>query len=221
MCGRVTLTKESLDEVAHALFGAVVDPALRANYRPRWNVAPTDEHPILVAATPRQLVAASWGVRGVINARSERIEESRLFRPLVRAGRCIVPADGFYEWIASGKKKHPIWFHAPDGKLLLMAGLWGYHHRERHFAIITTAAGPDLEGVHDRMPCLLRPSDVASWLAGEIPIAALSPAPAGVLARRRVSTRVSSVANDDPACLDSPPEEGLVPDAPPKQLRLI
>ena len=221
MCGRFSLSKRQLVEVAEFL-DAVVAGEDAALYRPRYNVAPTDVHWIVrPGGARRELVPAVWGVASareqlVINARSETAERTPMFREAFESRRCVVPADGFFEWTGPRVRRRPIWFHAPEGRLLLMAGLYELRPDGRMaFTILTTTANADVADVHDRMPALLAPACVAEWL--EAPRAELLvPAPAGTLIANPVSSRVNSVENDDPACLDDAPDE-----PPEKQLRLL
>src|SRR4051812_34140939 len=130
MCGRMTLTRRELQEIADEL-GAAFAPETAAAHHPRYNVAPTDPHPVLrLVGGGRRLETARWGFPSrlpsgkrrapLINVRSETV---RFSRPVALVdGRCVVPADGFYEWKRSTRQ--PIWFHRPDGGLLLLAGLW-------------------------------------------------------------------------------------------------
>ncbi|MSP59537.1 MAG: SOS response-associated peptidase [Myxococcales bacterium] len=222
MCGRMTLTSDDLDAIA-ASFDAEVDPEDAARYRPHYNIAPTALHWIAVAGGGRRrLIPAAWGIAGgprlplVINARAETVAEKPLFRDAFRRRRCVVPADGFFEWIGPPKDRRPIWFHAQGGGLLLFAGL--YDETEagaRTFAVITTDANAIVAPVHNRMPALLDREEVREWLtlpAREL----LVPAPPERLIGREVSRRVNSAENDDPACL-APPEAPV----PERQLRLL
>lgn len=224
MCGRFTLTIDTVSALA-ALLGVVVDPRLAARYRPRWNVAPTQPSPILLAepAGARQLTEARWGiawppppsrpqahVAPQILARAETITAPARLRSLARR-RCVVPADGFFEWAGPKGDRRPFWFHAPGGDLLLFAGI---HHRSPEgegFAIVTTAANDVVAPVHDRMPAVLSPEQATLWLEGDdVTVAAklLRPAPRELLVRRAVSKRVSDVSHDDPACLEPLGPEG-------------
>src|SRR4051812_9365532 len=204
MCGRMTLTRRDLHELADELAAACAPEALAVDrwgpagpYRPRYNVAPTDPHPILrLVGGARRLLPSRWGLpptarrrAPLINVRSETVSFSR--KELLADQRCVVPAVGFYEWKRDGAAPQPIWFHRPDGRLLLFAGLWDGDH----FTVLTTTANGVVSGVHDRMPVILSPDDAEVWLlapAGKL----LRPAPDDALAARPVSTRVNSVRND-------------------------
>lgn len=227
MCGRFTLTADDRGWLA-AEFGvseAELDE-LSEVVIPRFNIAPTQEHWIVTArGEDRAARRATWGLvtdasrvreaARFINARSEDVTERASYREAFRVRRCVVPADGFFEWLAgAGRVRRPYWFHRPDHRALPLAGLYAEPVARpdpgppgaASFTILTTAAGADVSPIHDRMPVLLGDeAAVEQWLyarAGEASLRAmLAPAPAGTLARRAVSPRVNSVRNDDRACL--------------------
>ncbi len=217
VCGRFTLTRPDLDELVEE-FGAEVDAEISRLYRPRWNIAPTNTHIVLkLEDGAKRLVSARFGfdapgARFVINARSETAATLRTFRNAFALQRCIVPADGFYEWQGGRGDRRPMWFHAPGGGLLLFAGLSFEHQGERSFVILTTAANDLLRRVHDRMPALLSRGAAEAWLARPDE-ALLIPAPEGTLVSREVSEQVNDVANDRPELLEAP--------APRRQLTLV
>src|SRR5262245_22586432 len=212
MCGRMTMTPRDFAEIVEIL-GVTGPPQLAESYRPRYNLPPTDPHMIVRKEGQKLLARARWGFgRGKpqINARAETVATNGLFKRAFQERRCLVPADGFYEWGRAGGRRRPIWFHAPPGQLLLFAGVYD----ENGFAVITTPANADVAPVHDRMPAILLGDAADRWL--ERPDASLLvPAPKGYLVVTPVSSRANSVANDDPECL-APPEE-----AEPAQLRLL
>jgi putative SOS response-associated peptidase YedK len=215
MCGRMTLTKRDLAEIADEL-AAVFDPESAATYRPRYNLAPTDPHFVLRVAPggQRRLEPARWGlvVPGrppLFNARAESAAFKPPFRDAWRDGRCVVPADGFYEWRSADGQRQPLWFHRRDGKLLLLAGLCA----GGRFTVLTTTPNALLATVHDRMPAVLTEEEAAAWLAAPSP-RLLHPAAEDLLEGRPVSTRVNAVRNDDPECLAPPPAQ-------PRQLTLV
>ena len=210
MCGRFTLTRQDLRELAEEL-GADLDPALVPLYRARFNAAPGDRHPVLrLDAGRRLLVAARFGFEGpkgstLINARSETAARLPTFRVAFREGRCVVPTDGFYEWQGPKGARRPLWYHRPAKDLVLMAGLVRQAPSGLEFVILTTPANEAIRAVHDRMPAILSREEAAAWL--DHPDAALlRPAPEDWLAARPVSQRVNAVANDDPGLLE--PVEG-------------
>jgi putative SOS response-associated peptidase YedK len=193
-------------------------------YRPRYNVAPTDPHWIVrVRYEDRQLLPAKWGLVNSwakdakraamqINARAETVATLAPFRDAFRRRRCIVPADGFFEWTGTKDARQPLWFHREDGALLLFAGLYeswepSEGERQRTFTIVTTRANALMAPVHDRMPVILAEEAIDDWLDPRHEDAAalaklLVPAPADLLIATPVSQRVNSVKNDDPACLE-------------------
>lgn len=214
MCGRFTLTLPDVEALAREL-AAELDRTRAARYRPRYNAAPTDLHWVVrLAAGRRLLLPARFGFARegrppVINARSETAHLRPMFRPALQDGRCLVPVDGFFEWLEEGGRKRPRWLHRPGGGLLLLAGLCQERQGELSFVILTTEASADVRGLHGRMPAILSPEGAASWLEHPDP-ALLAPAPAGSLVGQPVSLRVNSVANDDPGCLApaEPPGQG-------------
>lgn len=228
MCGRFTLTKKDFRELARMLDAETAD-GLADRYRSRYNIAPTDEHWIVrTKFERRELLPARWGLVNSwapdmkggarqINARSETALTRPAFRDAFERRRCIVPADGFFEWEGTKEARRPIWYHPPDdGALLLFAGLYETWRdpktaeAHRTFTILTTTANNVVAPVHDRMPVILPPDAIDEWLHVPPRTAAayaaklkahLRPAPEGTLVATEVSRRVNSVANDDPECL--------------------
>lgn len=235
MCGRFTLTLPDYESLSLAL-GIEPDPALAALYRPRFNLPPMDPHWILrMRHGARELLPAHWGLiprwaKGPevaprqINARSESVQTKPAFRDAFTRRRCVVPADGFFEWTGSPKARRPVWFHPKDGALLLFAGLyekWRQPESElwrRTFTIITTPANDTVKPHHDRMPAILTAEGAEMWLRvpelgepagdGDALQALLEPAPNERLEATPVSRRANSVSYDDPECLE--PEDAAV-----------
>jgi putative SOS response-associated peptidase YedK len=227
MCARYTLTVPDFATLARLLEIAIdrstpEPPDLAALYQPRYNAAPKTVQLVLRARDDRrELVAASWGLvnRWVkdpsaatpyVNARSEGARTKPAFRDAFAHRRCVVPADGFYEWTGPKKDRRPIWFHPRAGGLLHLAGLYETWHDPatgegtRTFTILTTASSGLVAPVHDRMPVILDPAQVDAWLGRASPDQAealLRPAPPGLLAARPVSRRVNAVEADDPSLL--------------------
>lgn len=140
------------------------------------------------------------------------MRSSASFRDAFAARRCLVPADGFYEWRGDGSGKVPYWFHPVDGAVLALAGIWERwappgHDPHHGFAVLTVEANPDVVAVHPRMPALLDSSAWDEWLSGDTPLdqveSLVAPAPAGTLLRHAVSTRVNATANDDPGLVEA------------------
>jgi putative SOS response-associated peptidase YedK len=207
MCGRFTLTTPDLDGLI-AYLGAEGDPSLAASYRPRYNIPPTDPHLILrLDDGKRRVVPARWafgkpGEKPQINARAETAHKIGLFKNAFYDRRCLVPADGFYEWVGGANARRPIWFHAHPGEFLLFGGIIDPYHGG--FAILTTSANDDVATVHDRMPVIIPRPDIDRWL-GARDVAEIQPLLApianGTLVVTPVSPRANSVKNDDPDCI--------------------
>ena len=240
MCGRFTLTRKDFRQLASEL-DAAFDESVTSLYRPRYNIAPTDQHWIVrEKQETRQLLPAKWGLvnswahdmKGAarqINARSESALTRPAFREAFEKRRCAVPADGFFEWAGTKEARRPYWFHAPDGGLILFAGLyesWRDPKSEtwtRTFTILTTEANETVALVHDRMPVLLPRERLDDWLHvptrnADVHAAQLRellvPAPVGALVATEVSRRVNAVANDDEACLAPADNSDLTAEAP-------
>ena len=200
------------------------------NLRPRYNVAPSQDVAVVCAAEEgRTLAMLRWGLipawakdpaigHRLINARSETVAEKPSFRSAFRHRRCLIPADGFYEWRREGKTRQPWLFGLRDGAPFVFAGLWerwtvpagaaltgSLAERSPGDAvetctILTTAANDTVAQVHGRMPVILPPDVWDAWLAGEeVP---LGPYPADDMTAWPVSTHVNRPANDDPRCVE-------------------
>lgn len=184
--------------------------------RPRYNIAPGQAVPVVAAdRRGRRMGLLTWGLvpdwqdlprKPLINARSESVLERRSFRSAFESRRCLVPADGFYEWKAEGKAKRPFWIHPEGGGLLSFAGIWERWSRpdmeSRHtFAILTMPASPEVAPIHDRMPVVIGVGDRDAWLdrgtKGKAALALLAEGPAPRYSCRPVSTRVNSPQEDD------------------------
>jgi putative SOS response-associated peptidase YedK len=203
-----------------------------ALFVPRYNIAPTQDVLAVRAAEGGQREAAMlrWGLvpswakelqsgAPLINARAETVAEKPAFRTALRRRRCLIPADGFYEWQQSGAargKKQPYYIHRRDERPFAFAGLWERWTAKdspppEQFAIesctiVTTAANATLAPLHDRMPVVLAEGDYALWLdpalqdaAAVVPL--LAPCDDEELIAEPVSTHVNRVANDDPGCI--------------------
>lgn len=212
MCGRFTLTTSDVATLARR-WAAELDAAVAASFRPRFNVAPGDAHPVLRASGGRvRLERAAFGVPGprgalLVNARAETAREKPAFRDAWRARRCAVPADGFLEWSGPASSRRPSWLHPPGGGPMLLAALWSAApDGALAFVVLTTAANAEVRALHDRMPVLVPDALLAAWLA-DGPAPALPAPPDGTFAVRPVSPRVNSPRNDDPECLAPPPPE--------------
>lgn len=241
MCGRFTL-KTPVENWLADLFPnwltdqTPVEQSLPAELlRARFNIAPSQQ--ILVVRFDSNgspmINSMRWGLVPVwadslsvgynmINARSESIADKPSFRPSLIDKRCVVLADGYYEWKKlSAKIKEPYWIHTTDERVFAMAGLWAENRKIQNplsqsnstlsATIITTDSNADVMSVHDRMPALLlNKSQIAAWLDPTLNHVnsierlreQLRPSPTGLLQPRRVSTLVNSPANDSNQLLD-------------------
>ncbi len=213
MCGRFSLTVADLASLARA-WAADLDALLAAQWRPRFNVAPGQVHPLLrEVAGRRRLDPATFGLSGprgtlLPNARSETAASRRTFARPLREARCAVPVDGFYEWEGPPSARRPSWFHRADGGPLLLAAVAATAPDGRlGFSILTTDAVEPVVRLHDRMPVVLPPGLVGPWLAAGPPPPIPAPVP-GQLSARPLSPRANSIAHDDPACLEPLGPEG-------------
>jgi putative SOS response-associated peptidase YedK len=157
------------------------------------------------------LQAVEGPPRPLINVRVESVGKRPPFRRALERRRCLVPADGFYEWKEESGKKIPHWIRPAHGALLSFAGIWDRYTDARGetrdgFAILTTAANPDVAPIHGRMPVIVEPSERDAWLDrsvdGAQALDRLRALPAGALAVRAVSTRVNRTAEDDPQLIE-------------------
>ena len=208
VCGRfvATSTRDLLVDWFH-----VEEVDAGEGLAPNYNVAPTDDvYTITQEEDRRRLEVTPWGlVAGdgatpLINARAETLVERPVFRDAFEHRRCLLPADGFYEWEGvGGGRKQPYLFFPPDGHPVGFAGLSG---RRGTCAIITSAARPPVARLHDRMPVVLAPDLWDFWLDPEAALdellALLAPAPEAPFATRRVSTLVNDVRNNDSSLVE-------------------
>lgn len=206
MCGRYTLTPDA--ERLFEEYGIGVP----ADYRPRWNVSPGQ--PILALAGPGSKAGwLHWGLtphwqagkRPYVNLRAETL--GRTAPRLLERRRCVIPADGFYEWQRRSEGKQPFYIQAEDARLFTMAAVWdrgrGADNAPPTVAILTTEAAGGMREIHGRMPLILDAGERAAWLAADTPsdaLRALLASPGVALDAWPVSTRVNDVRNDDPEC---------------------
>jgi putative SOS response-associated peptidase YedK len=219
MCGRYTLT--SAPEAIRALFRYDEHP----NFPARFNIAPTQPIAIVrMVDGKRQFALVRWGLLPswvkdpaafslLINARGESVCDKPAFRAAMKRRRCLIPADGFYEWQMTGKgPKRPYYIHARSGTPLAFAGLWetwmGPNGEEVETAvIITTDANSTLRPLHDRMPVIVSPEAFELWLDSthvdaRTAEAIIRPAPENLLLGHEVSTAVNRTTNDNPTLID-------------------
>ena len=219
MCGRYTLANPDPKRL-RLRFGLA--ESVRIEDEPRFNIAPTD--PVLAVRAGddrdgRDLGHLRWGLvpgrwalerkgRPLINARAESVATQPAFAESFRERRCLIPADGFYEWRRDERGKVPVWVHRPDDELFAFAGVWasylprGEEEPIVSCAIVTCEPNGVMRPIHDRMPVILDPSAEARWLdpgAGEAELRGLlAPAPDSLTAVREVADLVNSVREDGP-----------------------
>jgi len=214
MCGRYSETK--------------LDALLKTRFRirhelerltPRYNVAPGQDAPVILGGAERRLARFRWGLvprwasdpsvgNKLINARGESLADKPSFAEAFRKRRCLVPADGFYEWKKTPAGRHPVRYVLKDEELFAFAGLWDAWRRPDGselftYTIVTTKPNELVAPVHDRMPVLLRPEDEDLWLDERVDDPArltplLSPYPADRMEAYDVSPLLNSVENEGP-----------------------
>lgn len=235
MCGRFSLSTPP--EIVAKLFDLWLIPRLS----PRYNIAPTQSVAVIRAAAGddgedsaakrrssaqgNRLDLLHWGLiphwaddraigNRMINAKAETAAEKPAFRDAFKKRRCLIPADGFYEWKkldAAGKVKQPNRIVRPDGQPFALAGLWATSRDPdgnpvESFTILTTEPNAVARPIHNRMPVIIRPSDYAAWLDPAQQDAAkvqslIKPTPDEELTAYPVSRHVNSPGNDDPRCI--------------------
>lgn len=230
MCGRYTLTDPGAELLRHFQLDA-----LPPDYSPRYNIAPTQPVVAVIADEKgRRAGYLRWGLiprwakdpaigSRMINARAETVAEKPSFRTALRRRRCLLPADGFYEWQVRNGRKQPVRFTASKGGLFAFAALWESWRpksvtppRQTGTAspdevihtctIITTDANEFVRPVHHRMPVILHPDDYDLWLDRDIQdpeavLPLLKSAPEGALQMYDVSVFVNSARNESPRCI--------------------
>ncbi len=218
MCGRYTLT------VSARVLADVFQAPEIAGLKPRYNIAPTQ--PVLIVRASdtgdRVMTTVRWGLipfwakdekigARMINARGETAASKPAFRAAVKSRRCLVPADGFYEWMKTDAGKQPHLIRFTDRRPFAFAGLWETWRPTdgepiESCTIITTTPNELVAGIHDRMPVILSPSSYTEWLAPDQPNPSrleqlLIPFPPDEMEAFPVSTRVNKPVNDDANCI--------------------
>jgi putative SOS response-associated peptidase YedK len=219
MCGRYRLSRSKQFIEEH--FDTV---SSEEEWTPRYNIAPTQPVPV-IRQNPkepvRDLSLVRWGLipswakdssvaAKMINARSETASTKPAFRDALKSRRCLIPADGFYEWMRTAKAKQPYCFEVDEGKLFAFAGIWDRWKDPsgktiETCSILTTTPNAVTSPVHDRMPVILDPDCYDLWLdPGMRDVVAasemLKPSDARRMRCFPISTRINHVANDDAAC---------------------
>jgi len=219
VCGRYRLSRQK--QFVEEYFDCVSD---EPDWNPRFNIAPTQPIPVIrqnPTKPTRELLLVRWGLipswakdpsvaAKMINARSETADTKPAFRDALKSRRCLIPADGFYEWMRTGSAKQPYCFEVNDGQLFAFAGIWDRWRDPSGNAvetcsILTTTPNAVTAAVHDRMPVILDPDAYDLWLdPGMKDVAAasdlLKPYDARLMRCYPVSSRINHVANDDEEC---------------------
>ncbi len=219
MCGRYRLSRRK--QLVEEYFDTVSD---EPDWNPRYNIAPTQPIPVIrqhPKEPVRQLSLIRWGLipswaKGpsvgvqMINARSETAATKPAFRDALKSRRCLIPADGFYEWMRTGRAKQPYCFEVNGGELFAFAGIWDRWKDPsgnwvKTCSILTTTPNAVTSAVHDRMPVILDPDSYDLWLdpgIREVAVVSelLKPFDARMMRCYPVSTRINHVANDDEEC---------------------
>ena len=218
MCGRYAIT--SAPEAIRRLFGYVEQP----NFPPRYNVAPTQPIPIVrLVDGKRRFALVRWGLIPswvkdpkafalLINARGESVNDKPAFRNAMKYHRCLIPADGFYDWQRQGKGRRPFYVNRKGGGPFAFAGLWETWRRPNGeemetAAIVTTTASRSIAHIQARMPVMLEPEAFDLWLDcpkvdAQTASALIAPAPDERLHLHEVSAAVNAVANDDASLIE-------------------
>jgi len=225
MCGRFTL-RASASVIAEHFSIFELPP-----FSPRFNIAPSQPVAVVRLASPpsgRELVWLHWGLipswakdpaigNRMINARAETAAEKPAYRAAMRRRRCLLPADGFYEWQKAGRAKQPHFIRMKDDRPFAFAGLWEtWEGPDNSYiescTVLTTEPNDVVRPIHDRMPVILDPKNYEQWLdtttedpTGLLPL--LRPYPSEQMRADPVNTLVNSPANDEPGCIE--PERDL------------
>lgn len=227
MCGRY-VRRSPLQHVVDLFSATLQFPGMTGP--PRYNIAPTQDVLAvrLNSKNEREISELRWGLvpswaddssvgSRLINARSETVAEKPAFREAYRRRRCILPADGFYEWKSQGKTKQPYYIRRTDQQLFGLAGLWEFWKRGgqtiHSCTILTTSANTPMQQIHHRMPLILPPAAIDAWLdpdaSPDTINSLLHRPPDEELAIDPVSQSVNSPKNDMPHCIErlasSPP----------------
>ncbi|EDY84840.1 conserved hypothetical protein [Verrucomicrobiia bacterium DG1235] len=237
MCGRYTLRK-GLSSIAEKLGDYALESAPEdiAEEVPRYNIAPTQKNLVLRKSFENpellQIARLRWGLvpswsktpqtqTPMINARSETVAEKPSFRAAFQRRRCLVPADGFYEWKKHKGANLPYFFSLADESVFLMAGIWetwvGEHNQQfDSFTILTTHANALMAKYHERMPVILDGDRIAQWLETDVPKLSpadqhelFAPVESDHMVCRPANPIVNNNRSDGPACLEAPASNPL------------
>jgi putative SOS response-associated peptidase YedK len=206
MCGRFTLAHPA-DDIEN--FYKVELPA---DFLPRYNVAPTQRILTIKNTTPKKAELMRWGLipfwakdekigNSLINARAETIETKPAFRTSFKKKRCLILADGFFEWKKEGKTKQPYRIHMKDDGLFAFAGLWDEWNSFETCTIVTTEPNELVREIHDRMPVILAKDDFDKWLEfADLDL--LKPYPSEFMDMYEVSNACNKAGFESPECIE-------------------
>jgi len=218
MCGRYRLSRRK--QIIEEYFDSA---PWEEDWNPRFNIAPTQPVPVIrqhPKEPVREIAPMRWGLipswardasvaASMINARSETASTKPAFRDALKLRRCLIPADGFYEWVRTGKSKQPFCFEVNEGELFAFAGIWDRWKAPsgwiKSCSILTTTPNAVTSAIHDRMPVILDRDSYDLWLdPGMQNVASISellkPYDAGLMRSYPISSRINHVVNDDEEC---------------------
>jgi putative SOS response-associated peptidase YedK len=232
MCGRYTLVVAQ-DELEARFDAQFPEDGAESSFSPRYNMAPGQQLPVITNEQPETIRRLEWGLvpswadddsGGLINARAESVAEKPSFRGAYEQRRCLVPADGFYEWVDTADGKQPYRVSFDDDRVFAMAGLWERWKPEttqtgldafgggvadetesgplETFTIITTEPNDLVADLHHRMAVILEPDTEQRWLTGEAGHDVLEPSPADGMCAEPVSTAVNDPSTDEPSLIE-------------------
>jgi len=228
MCGRSSLSKteKELEERFNATFYS--DGLVNYNPLPNYNVAPTHIMPVITNEAQNLFRAFRWGLipfwakdkkigYRMINARIETLFEKSSFKQAVTKRRCLVPADGFYEWKKTSEGKQPYRIQTTDQEIFSMAGIWERWKNPQDgqlifsFSVITQGPNELMEDIHNRMPAILRAEQETLWLADDLSpkdlVEMIEPYPSEHMKAYPVSMRVGNVRNNDAGLIEEHKED--------------
>ncbi|KPJ92952.1 MAG: hypothetical protein AMJ53_08365 [Gammaproteobacteria bacterium SG8_11] len=215
MCGRFSLTPK-IEQVIEKL--NIINSI---EFEPSYNIAPSENIAVVRYIDSQRVISAMrWGLvpfwmkefpksNSLINARGETVAEKPSFRNAYKKRRCLIPADGFYEWQKIGEKKQPYYIQSKNKEIFTFAGLWeqwqGEDRTIESCAILTTHANDDMKPIHHRMPVIIDPENYQQWFESEDPKALIASYPNGRLQTYPVSQYVNNPRHNDETCIAALP----------------
>ena len=218
MCGRFTL--HTPEPLLRNVFG--IENSAPLGLAPHYNIAPSQQVPIIRhTGSGREMVMARWGLiphwskeaktkYSTVNARIETVADKPTYRTPFKSQRCLIPANGFYEWKVVDERKVPHYIRLRDGHVFALAGLWdhweGKEETLESCSIIVMPANEVMKPLHQRMPAIIAPADYDSWMDPELTdkdeiMGYLTSSPSSQLVMYPISSRVNSPKHDDEGCI--------------------